>query len=255
MKHVSALFLALFVLSASASGATVLVVGSDNSVSRVDGVRDTIAGTGQFTAVDSFMMDTSAPTLSQLQSYDAVLFYGQFAPTNASLRTSFGDDLADYVDSGGGVVLSYGASLSYLTPLGRFDSDQYWGQVPSAQAGPGSGTLTLVPTEAGHPILSGVSDFDSQTGASSFRLLGSDVHPNARIIAEWSSGEPLVVVRDDLPVVNLNFFAPSATSSSDADLLMANALTYTTTFTPQVPEPSSWLLFALTLLVVWRVRI
>ncbi len=66
------------------------------------------SGTQEFSWVEVVDASATTPDLAELQQYFAVLVVSEpgfhFADTDA-----FGDVLADYVDSGGGVVLMYGA--------------------------------------------------------------------------------------------------------------------------------------------------
>lgn len=102
------------------AGSRVAVMGLDFfSASSNDDVRGKLLATGQFDAVDIFDLRTVTPTLAQMQQYCGVLVYTGDSFSNA---VTFGNNLADYVDSGGGVVTALFA-VATLPIEGRFDSD------------------------------------------------------------------------------------------------------------------------------------
>jgi len=62
-----------------------------------------LMSTGAFDSIDTINIGNTTPTLAKLQTYDCVLAYTNTTPANA---TALGNVLADYVDSGGQLVLS-----------------------------------------------------------------------------------------------------------------------------------------------------
>jgi len=167
--------------------------------------------------VDGIFAQKRIPTLTELQKYCAVLVYSY--NSSAFLDGSLmGDLLADYVDNGG-----------------RFLDGGYHPIVPSRQHDTnGKRPLTLGRIyDTNHPIMQQVRTVDG--GKSSFFCPGA-LNPEAKLVAEWSNGVPLIV---ELPkskgtVIGLNFFPPSCdtgdprfwNSSSDGAIAMANALAY-----------------------------
>ena len=103
------------------------------------------------------------PSVAQLQSYAAVLVYSDSPRYNDAV--ALGDNLADYVDSGGGVVTAVFADAS-IPIEGRFHTDNYWAIEPSGQT---QGTEQFIGTRfvPSHPILTGVASFSG--GTSSYR--------------------------------------------------------------------------------------
>jgi len=208
----------------------VAVFGAPASNSWNADVRNKLQGTGLFTQVDAFLVSPGSPvpTLSQLQQYDAVLVYSD---TSFNNNVAIGDVLADYVDSGGGVVLCTFAfwSSQGLSIQGRLKSGNYLPFTTGSQAEPGG--LTLVPVQPQHQILEGVTSFNG--GPASYHNTPIAIASGATLIANWSNGQPLVgsKVFTAGRTVGLNFYPPSSDARSDFWLsntdgarLMANAL-------------------------------
>src|SRR3954454_4053485 len=65
-------------------------------------VQSKLVATGRFTQVDTIDAGSTTPTLAQLLAYKSVLVW---ADSGFSDSTTLGNNLADYVDAGGGVVI------------------------------------------------------------------------------------------------------------------------------------------------------
>ena len=219
----------------------VAVLGATDFPEPLNDVKTKLEGTGQFALVDTYNTKDSTPSLVTMQLYDAVLVFSSAYPVNPAL---LGDNLADYVDGGGGVVSSFASNIigSYLIQ-GRFNSENYWGLQPVTNfldVQSGLGTLH----DPLHPVMAGVNDFDG--GSFSYRADTSSPHPNAVVLADWLDGNPLVAVREDLAArrVDLNFYPVSADvypgswlPNTDGARLMANALFWTGECTYQINLP------------------
>ena len=208
---------------------TVAILGSPGDPAWNDDVKRKLLGTGFFAQVDSINIADKTPTLAELQSYAAVLVYSDFPGFQDS--TALGDNLADYVDSGGGVVVAVFANAS-IPFGGRFDTDNYWAIAPSSQI---SGTEEFLGTihDPSHPILDRVATFSG--GTSSYRPSTFDIAPGATRIADWTDGRPLIATKEigGTRRADLGFFPPSSDARSDfwragtdGALLMANALNW-----------------------------
>jgi hypothetical protein len=191
-------------------------------------VQTKINNTGLFTQVDAFLGGT--PTLAQLQEYDAVLVYSDASFANP---TAMGNVLADYVDSGGGVVLATFAfwNGNGLGIEGRIKTGGYLPFTTGSQAQPGN--LALVAVDAQHPILDGVASFNG--GTSSYHNAPIAVTAGSTLVANWSNGQPLIATKTTTVgrVVGLNFYPPSSDvrgdfwrSNTDGGRIMGNALIY-----------------------------
>jgi hypothetical protein len=207
----------------------VAVLGSPYDPAWLDEVQAKLVATGAFASVDKINIQFTTPTLAQLKQYASVLVFTDRA---AADRVTLGNNLADYVDAGGGVVMATFAFNTLNDNIaGRFNTDDYWALEPALQTS-GAATLGTV-HEANSPIMAGVSSFDGGTG--SFRHPGA-VNAYAVRVADWSDGLPLVVRRtiNGTKRVDLNFYPPSSDngrsqfwdSSTDGAKLMANSLLF-----------------------------
>jgi hypothetical protein len=217
---------AVIAAGAGVASADVWLLGA-NDQAWLGEVKNTIAGTGLIAGnIDTFDLRFGTPTLQQLQAYDCVMVMSDFSPQDGNL---LGNNLADYVDGGGGVVVTTFAQSFGID--GRFDSQNY---DPMDGSGPLQGTVETLGTvfDALHPILAGVGSFNG--GSSSYRNGNGPV--NGTVVADWSDGTHLVVANTSFAgrVAGLNFYPPSSLSRSDfwdintdGDILMANALNWT----------------------------
>lgn len=216
------------VVSSSSSISSVLILGAPGDPNWLDDVEAKLDNTGLVNA-DTFLTTNSTPTLAQLMAYDSVLI---FTDANVLDPSGFGDILASYIESGGGVV---NATFTANVPItGNFTAYDLY-----TNSGQGNGTnlgLGLI-NEPTHPILDNVSSFDG--GTSSFHNTGGTLATGATVVAEYTNGEPLIIVKDNVgPATTrtafLNFYPPSIdarddfwNTTSDGDILMANALNWT----------------------------
>jgi PKD repeat protein len=226
------LLAALALLAPAAANATdVAVYGAPNTGSWNNDVVAKLQATGQFATVTGVLVNNTTPSLASMLQYDAVLVYSD--GVGFQNATQMGNNLADYVDAGGGVVIgvfSFHTSSGAITIQGRFRSGNY---VPLSFAGQSGGSMTLVPDIASHPILDGVSYLHN--GSSGYHHTCS-VQSGANLVAHWSNGRPLVAEWNPSSaggVVGLNMFPPSSgarsdfwNQSGDGGLLMANALSF-----------------------------
>ncbi|KYQ89884.1 hypothetical protein DLAC_09860 [Tieghemostelium lacteum] len=192
--------------------------------------------------VDKYYTQKQIPTLEELQKYTAILIYSY--NSSAFLDgVAMGDVLADYIDNGGGVVVTVFTNCSNLRNgfiKGRFYDQNYHPILPARQ----HDTNGKKPLQMGkisihdHPILQGVRQLDG--GKSSFYCHGI-MNPEAKLVCEWSNGVPLVsdLQKKNGRVVALNFFPPSSdtgdvrfwSSATDGTQLMVNSLLYVGKYT------------------------
>ena len=193
-------------------------------------VQNKLVATGRFNVVDLYNCGNSTPSVAELQQYDAVFI---FSDSSFQSNTTIGDNLADYMDSGGGVVMATFAfwDSNGLGILGRIKTDGY---LPFTTDGQANGSnMTLVPVEPNHELLDGVNSFNG--GSSGYHNSSISTVPGATEVALWSNGQPLVAAFEPTSgvIVGLNFYPPSSDGLSgcwdpntDGATLMANALTY-----------------------------
>jgi hypothetical protein len=164
--------------------------------------------TGAFVTVDVFDVSQGTPSVEALQDYSAVLVYTDALLQDAEL---LGDNLADYFDGGGRVVVAAFANAT-VTLGGRWASGGYGlieplGQAQSLESAP------IGLTEPGSPLLSGVS---SLTATAAFRSQGGPIQGGV-VVATWGSGAPLIVrgAHAERARVDLNLYPPSGDVRSD----------------------------------------
>ena len=224
----------------------VAVLGAATALQVTDVVNH-IMGDPRIASATGVVITTVTPTLAELQAFDAVLVFTNSTPQSS---VNLGNNLADYVDSGGGVVLNMfaiRASVSNRTIEGRFMTDNYYCIERSVGAST-TGTATLgtvhVPSS---PLMANVNTFNG--GTSSFRS-PAPLNANATRIADWSTGQILIATRADLAGgrVDLGFFAVSQLQSAgswlvstDGAIILRNAVVVASRCDEVTAvEPTTW---------------
>jgi hypothetical protein len=200
-----------------------------------DDVQSQLRGTGAFATVDTWYASSASygsgsgtPSLAQLAAYHAIL---AFSDNNFGDSALMGDRLAAYHDKGGGVVVAEFANYWLRGAYGTLSSGY-------ALLNYGQGT-TPAPTdslgallEPLSPLMAGVA---SLAARNAYRSTAPVVDGRGVVVARWAGGgqEPLVVRgrRGNRTLVELNFFPPSSSASSefltgDGALLLRNGLKY-----------------------------
>ena len=227
------------------------IYGAPSGTGWNNDVQNKILGAGQIPQVDATLVSSNypVPALSELRRYEAVLVYSD---TGFNNNTNLGNNLADYVDLGGGVVLNTFVfwSSGLLSIQGRLVSGGY---LPFTTSGQTSGNgLTLVKDQPAHPIFTGVSTFNG--GTASYHNYSISIAAGATLLGHWSDSQPLVGVKDIGlgRTTGLNFYPPSSdalssgwVSSTDGGRLMANALLYAGKVPPVIlTAPSNSVVFS-----------
>ena len=178
------------------------------------------------TTVDIWDTCTSTPTLAQLTPYDAVVSFPD-CPYQDPL--ALGNNLADYVDGGGGVVLGaavwFGGSFDLL---GRIQDPGY---SPFVSAGPFPFTPACLgtPVHQFPPIIAFV-----HTVCDGFRD-DVAVEPDAFGLAWWDDGFPFVGVNHAGTVVGITAFPIDfPNNSGDVTQVFFNAINWVA---QNVPNP------------------
>ena len=242
-RHLLALLFTFALLApATAAAIDVAVYGAPNSTSWQNDVVAKLQATGQFDSVANVLVSGTTPSVASMSQYDAILVYSD--GVGFQNPTAIGNNLADYIDGGGGVVIStfsMHSVSSSITIQGRIRTGGYIPMTFASQQQPSG--LTMVKDVPTHPILSGVGSF---TGGSSSYHHTNAVVSGATQVAHWSNNRPLVaewVPDGSGTVVALNFYPPSSSArsdfwvaSTDGDTLMANALTFAALGAPPVAD-------------------
>lgn len=208
----------------------VLICGADGEAELAD-VRQKLEATQRFETVDVFDLRSDTPALVELQAFDAVMVYCSEHYDDAAV---LGYVMADYVDTGGGVVcmmFEMGVPNTH-NMRGRWNSEQYFAILRGGQY---QGTRAVLGAvyDPEHPCMQGVTVFDG--GPESFRPETFDVTADAVRIADWSDGRPLVATKTigHARRVDLGFYPVSSDvdarfwdASTDGTRLMANALVW-----------------------------
>jgi PEP-CTERM motif len=242
------------VLGAAAPASAGLLIVGDNGLiaTPLQDTRASIAATGRVAGpIDTFDAGAGTPSLSLLQSYDAVLLGWMWEIFDT---TALGNVLADYVDAGGGLVETW--YLGHLGPQGRWISGNY---DPIFHSGINTiyGSIGTVHIP-GHPVLQDVSAVSSR-----FTWPGYYPHPQAIVIADWQFGFDTEVLAAELNVfpgriVSLNTVAYSIDANiftgwtGDVPILMANAVNYVSP--APVPEPATFTMFGIAGLALASLR-
>ncbi|MBL0927026.1 MAG: hypothetical protein IBJ11_05150 [Phycisphaerales bacterium] len=237
----------------------VLLAGAENTAANLNDVQAKLNGLGWFAAVDIFNTAAGTPSFTTLRQYDAVMVWSNNIFSNS---TTLGNNLADYVDTGGGVVqtlfASTGAGISALG--GRWATGGYNLIAPGGGflfSGPQSMAAISAANDA-DLLVNGVETFNS--GSFSYRPNSTTLQPGAFAVATWTDGKLLAVASTTLPGrVDLGLWPVSSTVSSgawdpatDGARLMGNALLRT--IRPRVLLVASDATFANTQDVVAKLR-
>jgi len=210
------------------------VLGADDPASLRD-VQSYLLGTGAFSAVEIVDTSQATPSAQELDRFSAVLVWADSGFKDAQL---LGDQLADYVDRGGGVVVaavSFDASSPFDPDAigGRFDSQGYYVIAPGVDnTDEGRRTLGRL-NDAAHPILQGISEIDG--GPRSFHSPTVELTSGGQAVALWDNGDVLLAVKvvGQTRRADVNLFPPSGRVDSEfwpfrpsnhVPLLFANAL-------------------------------
>ena len=175
-------------------------------------------------------------SVTQLNSRQTTVAYGQMAPYDVLLvfideippqPHDLGDDLASYVDAGGGVV-SCGNTAWETLLEGDWDDYDPLLDIPYPAFASPEYIDPVLPT---HPLLDGVASFYG--GSSSWHLAASP-RGDSEIVALWTDGAPLVThrVAADAYLISINFWPASSLvesgswdpNTSDGRALLCNAV-------------------------------
>ena len=187
-------------------------------------LRTKLVDSGAFAAVDEVDCNATTPSLATLSGYDAIEVSSDNRFQN---QAALGDNLADYVDNGGGVVLMMLTMFDNFELLGRWSTGGY-SCIATGNAAVSTTTLKATPNEPSSPLVQGVTGI-----TTSYRSLGGlNATHGAVSLWDFNDGVPAVCRMDFAGHrrVDLNFPPnPIQTTDSvtgDAALLAKNALLY-----------------------------
>ncbi len=229
-KHLLTVLLVLCWVVGFAQAPNVMILAADDQT-WANEVKSKLQATGLLGTIDVVDARSVTPTVAQMQTYKAILTWSDYSYGNG---TTLGNNLASYVDGGGGLVVAVFANASI--PLsGNINTATYQVLVPAGQT---QGTMLTMGTVLlpSHPIMLGVTSFNG--GTSTYKSTSTTLTSGSYRIANYSNGDPLIMAKDNVGPMNakrvdLNFFPPSTDSRSDfwqastsGARIMANALLY-----------------------------
>lgn len=209
---------------------SVAILGAPETLTWNDDVQTQLLSTGKFSTVDKYYYPSGIPSVATLQNYDAILTYSD-GPGWPYLE-NLGDTIAKYIDNGGAVVNSVFQTAS-IALGGEFVTSGYELIISSYQQQTNTHASLGDIYDPSHPILKDVTTFNG-----SYRSKDATVTSGSVVVADWTDGEPFIVVKKNVgPAqvrrVDLNFFPPSSNARSDlwdvttdGATLMANALVW-----------------------------
>jgi hypothetical protein len=180
--------LALFAGQASAApGAYRVLAVYANGGGQPTTLGSQIAAFPDIATVDFFNGQTGTPTAAQLEGYDLVV---SMSNSGYGDQVSYGNALADFVDSGGAVVqYAYDNWVGGGTsngPTGRFASGGYEPFVP----GPNPNTASTLGTfDATSPLMQGVNALASDDNTAPALASG------ATLVAKWADDRNLIAYK------------------------------------------------------------
>ena len=181
-------------------------------------VEEHIAGDPYYDNVDLEDWCYTTPSVDHLLKYDCVFtwnFQGYQEPTQ------LGNNLADYVDAGGGVVI-LNFCWDYPGLSGRIMTDSDYCPLTQVWRCGGREDQDLGDYDADHPIMAGV---ESITGIHFWTYLG--VWPCATWIASLTNSYALAGINDAENIVGMNMYpGDDRRWSGDGWILLNNAIQY-----------------------------
>ena len=157
-------------------------------------------------------IDASAPALSlaTLLDHDAVLLAIKSPPPDA---VALGNLLADYADTGSGLILTLATMVHGWEVAGRLLDEGY---LPFTLGSGPAGSSELGSHDPSHPLMDGVSLLRGELLA---RLQPA---PGATLVASWADDQPLLATQG-ANVVGVNVFLEDGAWFGDIPRLLRNA--------------------------------
>lgn len=171
-------------------------------------------GTFGYPGVDHFDLTTGTPSLDTLRQYRAVFITSSLQPND---QVALGNNLADYLDLGGGLVLGSWGHTSTWGVQGRFATGGYspfTSNGTNANTGISLGTVYL----PGHPLMAGVTTLGSTNNDD------PALRPGGILVADWNNTVPAIAVSPSGRVVGITTYLTSGGSTGDYQRLAANAI-------------------------------
>ncbi|MEE9269903.1 MAG: S8 family serine peptidase [Candidatus Krumholzibacteria bacterium] len=207
--------------TANGPGLRILLLHSGADVTMI---QDSLLAYPDVSAVDAFDGVSVTPVLDDLLPFHAVVVVVN-VPFDEPVV--IGDLLADYVDAGGGVILSEGSFLVGLgidfAVHGRFETGGY---TPFEIGSSFSGSARLGTFDGQHSIMNCATD------ARTSIITHTQLISGAIRVASWQNGQPFIATKGS-KVVGFNAFLESKDEglthwAEDIPLILHNAVLWTT---------------------------
>jgi len=198
-------------------GLSVMIVLADNDDAEFE-VRDSLLASGIADVVDHWDARTSTPTLADLQDYDCVIVWSNYAFYDA---VALGDVLADYMEAKGGAVIPCQFALYNLTGYGlagRFMTDYS----PFTLGNQLYQTHYLGWYDPAHPIMENVTD------CSDYFCTDPGHRGNVEDVAHYDNDWNLAAANADYPsAVGVNaHFGTNRQWTGDMMRILLNSVVY-----------------------------
>ncbi|NUQ80000.1 MAG: choice-of-anchor D domain-containing protein [Bacteroidetes bacterium] len=180
----------------ASSGNRFLFMAAENQT-YMQYAKNSITATGLIAPEDiDFLAYPNSVTLDQLKDYDAILLWSDGSFNNP---TALGDVLKDYVDQGGGLIVSTYALSTNWSIQGGILNAGYLPFIPSATTSV-SGTIDLSTlTEPDHPVFNGIEVNPVYWWNSSYS--NPSLNQGGRVLAFDTNGNRVVGINDDESVI------------------------------------------------------
>jgi hypothetical protein len=175
-----------------------------------DEIRDSLLVLSGIQQVDLLDASQGPVSIDQLLPYQTVIVTNTYSFNDP---VNLGNVLADYVDAGGGLVLTVAAFASGWEVQGRLLDEGY---CPFATGLGPAGSSSLGTFNQNHPIMRGVTD------ANGDYLADVQLADDAVLVASWKSGFPFVATKGpNVAAVNI-YIARSGGWTGDIPLVLYN---------------------------------
>lgn len=232
VSTIDAAIVADFLATGENCGNSVLIV-SGGDFDDTPAVESMLASDPTLTTGSWFFV-SQTPGLEELRAHDVVLLF-----TNGLFNesVSLGDEIAQYVNEGGNVVIaSFYWQVRSGSPLGAT-----WGALEALDPFTSDGGARYQPGDLGsvdepnHPLAAGVGVVTS-TGFWG----GVTAKPNTNVVASWVNGDPFIgydILAGGQRVVGVSLFPASGTSATgDWQQVFLNAVSWAGSAGGPVPE-------------------
>jgi len=176
-----------------------------------DEIRNALLNFPDIQSVDVFDAYATTPTLNQLLPYHTVIIMND---TPYGDPVAMGNVLADYVDTGRGLIMTIATFAYGWEVQGRLLNENYF---PFNLGYGPAGSSSLGTFNQNHPIMLGV------TNATSDLLVEVTVSDSAELIASWNNNFPFVATKGRNVVAVNAFVTTPGGWTGDIPLILHNA--------------------------------